>query len=161
MNEEWKDVIGFEDYYQVSDKGRILSKRTMKIRAKSIQKNGYDTVTFWVNGSCKTKTVHSVVAEAFIGPRPEGLDIDHIDNVRCNNCIENLRYISRSENVKKSFNGKRKGVSKMRKQKSTPQRWRADIWLNGKRHYIGSWDDKNKAHDAYKIKHIDIFGYEP
>lgn len=114
MNEIWRDVVGFEDAYQVSNLGRVRSKSRVVIMSashKSVEhvsrrkgrllrpgraSNGYFTVALGRNNS---RTVHSLVAETFIGPCPEGHEVLHIDGTRTNNCAYNLRYGTRSENM--------------------------------------------------------------
>lgn len=56
-----------------------------------------------MNVEGKTRTVHSLVAEAFLGPRPEGYDIDHIDGNKTNNTAENLRYVTHTENMRSFY----------------------------------------------------------
>lgn len=104
-NEEWRPVKGFELLYMVSNKGRVASifqygKPTFFIMHPFKGDNGYCRVRFW-NSTTKTHTnhfVHRLVAEAFI-PNPEGKEqVDHIDTVVTNNCVENLRWVSFIEN---------------------------------------------------------------
>jgi hypothetical protein len=68
------------------------------------QGRGYMVVaTFDVEGNKRYRTLHSIIAECFIGPRPKGLTINHKDGNRWNNASDNLEYISGSENVKHAF----------------------------------------------------------
>lgn len=53
-----------------------------------------------MNVEGKTRTVHSLVAEAFLGPRPEGYDIDHINSTKTDNRAENLRYVTHTQNMR-------------------------------------------------------------
>ena len=55
---------------------------------------------FIMNCEGKTRTVHSLVAEAFLGPRPEGYDIDHINGDKTRNEASNLRYVTHTENMR-------------------------------------------------------------
>lgn len=109
-NEEWKDVVGYEGLYQVSNLGnvRMLEHYTpyvkgsvMKIPAKNLYigwSNGYRTVWLCKNKIRKLKKVHRLVAEAFI-PNPENKPcIDHINTIRHDNRIENLRWATYKEN---------------------------------------------------------------
>ena len=99
--EVWKDVKGFEGLYKVSNKGNVYSVerdgtngrkhggRTLKLRH---DKNGYIKVALCKNGMMKHKTSHRLVAEAFI-PNPENLpQINHKDEVKDNNNVENLEW---------------------------------------------------------------------
>jgi hypothetical protein len=111
--ETWKPVVGFEGLYEVSDRGRVRSldrvypqlsrkgkghKHTHKgrILRPAPASHGYLTV---VLGRGNTRTVHSLVAEAFIGPCPEGQEILHKDQTRLNSRLSNLRYGTRTENI--------------------------------------------------------------
>jgi hypothetical protein len=113
--EVWKPVVGMERFFEVSDAGRIrtverkvrfVSKkgneswRTKKshIMRTQVINSGYDLVHLSIDYVRKAKTVHSVVAEAFIGPRPKGLDVCHNNGNRRDNRAENLRYDTRSAN---------------------------------------------------------------
>lgn len=112
---EWRDIPGFEGYYQASIYGQIRSVdrlvkhckgknglRLIKGRMLKPQENKqtkYYTVMLSVNGYPKCFTVHSLVAAAFLGPVPENKVIDHIDGNRQNNIISNLRYVSSKENA--------------------------------------------------------------
>lgn len=115
--EEWRDVPGWEGFYQVSSEGRVRSvdrvinaldckgrpcKRRWKgkILAPGGCKNGYAVVSFTRPGEPRFCTyVHHLVARAFLGPVPEGKEVCHNDGVRRNNRRENIRYGSRSANA--------------------------------------------------------------
>lgn len=64
---------------------------------------GYLTVMFRVGEKKVNFTVHRLVAAAFIGPRPNGMHINHIDGVKANNAAANLQYVTPSENTRHSF----------------------------------------------------------
>lgn len=111
MEEEWRPVKGFEGLYQVSSLGRMQSipredylGRPVKgwVKTPGVSGNGYPTVVLWRQGKGFTRTVHSLVAEAFLGPRPEGFDVAHKDGTRTNNEVGNLRYLSRKDNLKEA-----------------------------------------------------------
>lgn len=91
--------------YFASDDGQVLSCRPwrgsadMRELAGRIDKAGYRWITTCVDGRRKIRSVHSLVAEAFHGPRPKGQDIRHLDGDPANNAASNLRYGSRTENL--------------------------------------------------------------
>lgn len=96
MNEIWKPVVGHSGY-EASDQGRVRSLlRGIRILRPGLASNGYWTVA--LRGR-KTRTVHSLVLEAFVGPRPEGMEVRHLDGNRLNACLSNLRYGTRVENA--------------------------------------------------------------
>jgi hypothetical protein len=96
--EQWRDIPGYEGRYQVSDLGRVKSlKGTPKI-LKAGPRNGYPSVVLAVDGVKTNRTVHSLVAETFIGPRPDGMEVMHLDGDRLAPTLGNLRYGTPSEN---------------------------------------------------------------
>ena len=103
-NEEWRDGVGYERLYQVSNMGRIKSlprkhQRRQFIVSQHITGNGYLTVTFTKNSERKHFRTHKLVAECFI-PKEEGKDeINHIDENKLNNAVENLMRCDRAFNV--------------------------------------------------------------
>ena len=69
------------------------------------------------SGVMKTVTVHSLVARAFLGERPEGYDIDHKDGNKLNNCVTNLHYVSRKQNQLNPNNHGKNGWQKLASRK--------------------------------------------
>lgn len=104
MQEEiWKDIKGYEGYYQISNNGCIKSSKTNKIMSSTKDTKGYYKITLSKNGKCKTLRVHRIIAEAFVD-KIEGKDfINHIDGDRGNNLINNLEWVSKSENAIHSY----------------------------------------------------------
>ena len=114
MNEEWKDIEGYEGLYQVSNKGRVkvlphLVHRGFytctcqeKILTPRKKNNGYLFVGLSKGSkkSQKQKYIHRLVASAFIENTLSKKEVDHIDGNRQNNNVENLRWVSRIENVR-------------------------------------------------------------
>lgn len=109
IKENWKPVIGFETYYEVSDMGRT---RRIKEGAKTfigriskpiLQRQGYAMASFSRNSQETRRSLHRVVAEAFIGECPEGKEVNHKNGIKDDNRLCNLEYITHSENVKHAF----------------------------------------------------------
>ena len=113
MIEIWKDIPEWEDYYSVSNLGRVFSKKFNKIKAQTINNNGYPRVDLFTNKNKeyrkKSIYVHRLVALLFVEGYKEGLVVDHIDNDKTNNVYTNLRWVSQSENIKKAYDS-RKGI---------------------------------------------------
>ena len=93
-NEKWRDVVGYEGLYQVSNTGKIRShhKGKWKDIVDCATKYGYKVVLLYKNGVRKSARVHRLVAEAFI-PNPNNYPyINHKDENPLNNCAENLEW---------------------------------------------------------------------
>ena len=101
--EIWKDIKKFEGIYQVSNLGNIKSLNNNKTKKEKIlklnkDKKGYLYVDLYKNNKSKRFVVHRLVAEAFI-PNPENKPcIDHINTIRDDNRVENLRWVTYKEN---------------------------------------------------------------
>ncbi|MCU1299725.1 MAG: hypothetical protein JWQ87_9 [Candidatus Sulfotelmatobacter sp.] len=89
-------IPGCEGRYFINEDGDVL---TVKKMVKIYNRGGYATVGFYRQGIARWRTVHSLVAEVFIGPRPENLLINHRDGNKKNNNVANLEYCTGRENV--------------------------------------------------------------
>lgn len=104
----WKDVPGWEDYIQVNEEGHIYSKRSNKER--SLQGNkGYKWIRIWKDGKFHEVLVHRAVASAFLGSG-DGLVVNHKDGNKSNNHVDNLEWVTQSENMKHAYKTGLKGV---------------------------------------------------
>ena len=105
--EVWKDIYCYEGQYQVSDIGNVRSVDRIDSRGRKLrglilkpicEKDGYLTVNIYKNGIRKNKKIHRLVAEAFI-PNPNGLpQVNHIDEVKDNNNVDNLEWCTSKYN---------------------------------------------------------------
>lgn len=102
--EEWRDIPGYEGLYQVSDLGRVKSLGNDKSRKEKILRSskngkyGYLQVALCKDGVRKICYVSLLVWEAFNGPVPEGYEVNHNDEVKTNNKLENLSLMSHKAN---------------------------------------------------------------
>lgn len=109
--EEWKDVVGYEGLYEVSNLGNVRSiDREIKCKNGNVQLfkgkvisqydngKGYKNVTLWKNNKPKIIYVHRLVAIAFIENKLEKPCINHIDKNRGNNNVSNLEWCTQKEN---------------------------------------------------------------
>lgn len=110
--ETWKDIPGYEGFYQVSDMGRVKSlsrtiagksNSTHKLRGrilipKKYNKYGHLAVDLSKYGVRKAKKVHALVMLAFVGAYPEGQEIRHLNSDPTDNRLCNLAYGTRAEN---------------------------------------------------------------
>jgi hypothetical protein len=106
--EEWKDVVGYEGRYQVSDIGRVRSvprkeNRNMDIILSPYQ-GQYPAVNLRKEGNSRTTPIHRIVAEAFIENPDKKRTINHKDGDKYNNCVNNLEWATDSENNQHAFN---------------------------------------------------------
>lgn len=101
--EIWKDIPDYEGLYQVSNLGRVKGLIRGKILKQSILTNGYLNVWLSKDGRVKIKRVHRLVAMAFI-PNPDNKpQVNHIDKDVTNNCVNNLEWVTASENQMHSY----------------------------------------------------------
>lgn len=105
MKEIWKDIIGYEGLYQVSNLGNVRKiKKNGIIKSKNVylHKTNYVVSTFCKNGFQKTFRVHRLVAQAFI-PNPNNKPyVNHKDGNKQNNCVSNLEWVTHIENMEHS-----------------------------------------------------------
>lgn len=163
-SEIWKDVPEFEGYYQVSNLGNVKSlSRTILGRGKhntllkerilkfSTSTNGYYQVILQKEGFKKIYKVHSLVAICFLNHTPDGTHnvvIDHINEVKTDNRLENLRLIGHRENVSRSMKNNTStyvGVSWSKNAK----KWISQITIEGKTKYLGLFDNEEDANKKY------------
>lgn len=151
-NEEiWKDVKGYEGMCKVSNLGRAMrlnKKGVWYILDLKPKKNGYYLVGFCINGKTNYVYLHRAVAEAFI-PNPCGKpQIDHINTIRTDNRVENLRWVTSHENHMNVITRKNRSLL-----------WKSNTSLMAKSmKNIRDWNAKteskewcNKLHEMNKI----------
>ena len=105
MNEEWKWVKGFEGMYQISNMGRLKSFHRDKdgyILSNTNKDGWYLTSNLFDKNKRKTKRIHVLVAEAFIGEIPRGYHVHHKDGNKQNNIVSNLEIIHPKAHRKKT-----------------------------------------------------------
>ena len=148
--EQWKDVVGFEGLYQVSDHGRVrtLPKKvaTGRVQPQRIMKlqqtrKGYIVVPLCKETNRYSRQVHRLVAEAFI-PNPDNkTTVNHKNNIKSDNRVTNLEWATLSENLKHAFDNGYRNVNYLKK----PIRcsngmifessYQAAEWLSKQRHF--------------------------
>lgn len=110
MREIWKDIEGYEGFYQISNMGRIKSlerKEQLSFQVRNrkekilrlANKNGYSRIMLSKNRERKVYFVHILVYKTFIGPIPKGMQVNHIDECKTRNVVSNLNLMSPKENI--------------------------------------------------------------
>ena len=154
IKEEFRDVIGYEGLYQVSNLGNVKSIRGGKERILKprICNKGYFRVNISKWGSGKTKRIHQLVAMAFLDHKPngyEGLIVNHINHNRTDNRLENLELVTQRENANLkhlSSSSKYTGVCWAKRS----NKWLANIYVNGKLKHLGYFTNELDASHAYQ-----------
>ena len=104
-NEIWRDVVGYEGLYQISNLGRVKSLLFGRERILKTRYNveGYAVIKLTRKDKGKIYPIHKLLAQAFI-PNPENKPIvNHKDGNKMNNNLDNLEWVTHSENVKHSY----------------------------------------------------------
>lgn len=152
QKEIYKDIPNYEGMYQVSNLGNVKSLRYNKeIILRPALSNRYLGIALSKDKKQKTKRIHQLVAEVFLNHKPNGvkLVVNHINNIKTDNRLENLEVITHRENTNRKHI---KGTSKytgVYKYKNTIG-WRASIYTDNTTKYLGSFKKEYDAHLAYE-----------
>ena len=99
---EWREVKEYSNY-EINKLGEIRNKKSQKILKPRDNNGGYQYVNFKINGKNKNFAVHRIVANAFI-PNPNGYtEVNNKDYNKKNNCVDNLEWVSSSQNKQHSY----------------------------------------------------------
>ena len=102
--EEWRDIVGYEGLYKISNVGNVMNNKGRIL--KLMLTNGYPTVNLYKNRKMRSLSVHRLVAEAFI-PNPMSLPIvNHKDENKVNNSVDNLEWCTKQYNTTYSIGKK-------------------------------------------------------
>jgi hypothetical protein len=160
MKEIYKDVVGYENMYQVSNLGNVKSlarkcSRGSRLKERMLKpapnKSGYLIVALCKDGKVKLRTIHQLVAIAFLNHTPSGhnIVINHKDFNKLNNAITNLERVTNRENsnrkhLKSSSEYTGVGWSKQ------CNKWMSRIQINGENTYLGLFHDELEASAYYE-----------
>ena len=149
MKEEWREVKGYEGLYRVSSNGEVYSVKSGKILMPCLR-GDYFTVKLYKNGKEKKKSLHCLVAETFIENTAKLLFVDHISRNKKDNRVDNLRWATKSMNIRNSLSSlnarsKYNGVYLPKGR----YLWKAQIKVNKVSIYIGSFKKETEAAKAF------------
>ena len=159
MNGEvWKDIEGY-DNYMISSFGNVKNVKTGRILKAGVNSSGYLLVHLCVNNIVRTLKIHRLVATSFLpdAENDEQIMVDHINRQKLDNHYLNLRWVSKKQNnqnknKQQNTTSKYKGVSFHK----SNQKWRSQIFINGKLKHLGCFKIERDAGIAYN-KACDIY----
>lgn len=161
MQEQWKDIPGYEGYYEASSLGRIRGQDRVivdkngfarkvegRLLGTHLNSSGYTYAHLTTNGITKPTRVHRLIAAAFFGV--SDLPIDHLNKIRTDNRPCNLEYVTSRENMRRATNKENTtsryiGVCWHKRNK----RWAASITKRNKRIHLGYFEHEADAARAY------------
>lgn len=161
MKEEFRDIDNYEGLYQVSNLGRVKSlsreinqsfrvfTSKERILKHGINSDGYCCVVLYSNNKSKSFKVHKLVAQTYLECNNNKLIVDHINNDKLDNTVENLQYITQrlnSSKDKKNTSSIYTGVSWSKEKK----KWKSCIRINGKSKHLGYFTDELEASKLYQ-----------
>ena len=156
--EQWRLISEFPNY-MVSSCGRVMNIRTFHVlRPGMNDTTGYLYVNLCKDGDVSCKTIHRLVAKAFILNLTNIPCVDHKDRNSLNNHISNLRWCSKRQNNQNM--SKRKNTTSMYKGVSFEKKsnkWHARINHNGQQIHLGYFSDESDAARAYDRKASELF----
>ena len=97
--EQWKDISGYENIYQVSNLGKVKNVNTNRILKQQVDHDGYFIITLRKGETKKTYKVHRLVAETFIPIKHQALQVNHISGIKSDNSVSNLEWVTLRENI--------------------------------------------------------------
>ena len=100
--EVWRQIEKYPNY-DASSEGRIRNRKTGRILKTNTSETGYERLSLSKNSHQTTERVHRIIADTFIDGDHTGLDVNHIDGDKSNNCIDNLEFCTRQENIQHAF----------------------------------------------------------
>ncbi len=162
MEEIWKDIIEFENMYQISNYGRVKSLERKsknnrllkeKILKTSLDGSGYHLLGLNKNNKKYMRYIHRLVADHFLEIKREGIKlvVDHIDNDKNNNNVNNLQIITNRENCSKNSKENTSTSKFIGVHWNTRcKKWKAQIKINGKIKHLGNFSNEIDAANAYE-----------
>jgi hypothetical protein len=156
MKEEiYRDVVGYEGLYQVSNLGNVrrIGYEKERVLKPGIDRYGYTQVNISKDGERKMYKIHFLVGITFLSHISDGYEtvIDHVNGIKSDNRLENLRLVTQRENttfgyLKKETSSKYTGVYWNKYHK----KWKSRIYIKGKQKHLGYFTNEEEAAQAYQ-----------
>jgi len=159
--ENFQDIIDFPNY-KINENGDIYSKKRNRMLKLLKNSSGYKAISLRKNNKSHTKSIHRLLGIQYL-PNPDNLPcIDHINRIRLDNDLNNLRWVSYSTNSKNKST-KKNATSKfigVRKTKNIKKPYRTETTYQGKYYSVGYYKTEEEAYEAYKKFNLDNFDIE-
>jgi hypothetical protein len=155
--EIWKDIKGFEGLYRVSNTGKVFSIRRDKNLKGKVDRYGYLAVVLW-NGKNNYRTIHRLVAEAFV-PKDDGCNVvNHLDCDKLNNNASNLEWTTVQGNTKHAYDNSvayQERIKVVNKLGIEASKIKIDAYYNGE--FIGTFNGKKETAEQLGISEKTVY----
>lgn len=153
------DIVGYEGLYSIYSDGRVFGQKSKKLLKANLNCRGYCYVHLCKEGKIKKLTIHRLVATHFLQNKENKEFVDHIDGNKQNNCVENLRWATKSQNRQ---NGKcpsnntsgEKNVGWDKKR----GKWYVSFQVNGKHGFFARYETFPEAVAVARAKRQELYG---
>lgn len=156
--ENWKEINGTLGRYLVSNTGKVISAKRGRFLTPKVDKYGYEVVTLWLGGKRIYRTVHRLVAKAFI-ENPDNLSqVNHKDFNKRNNNVDNLEWCTSRQNIKHWFENDKTAaptLKKIQKHSIEANCHTIKVWKHGE--YLGEFTSKQECAEQLKISPKTIY----
>jgi len=146
VNEIWVNAYNYENKYEVSNLGKVRKKSTKRILVGHISKHGYHRVGLTTNYKTINKSIHKLVLQSFVGNK-EGLVVNHKNGIKTDNRLENLEWVTISENTQHSYD---MGLQVNKKSLDSPH---SKIWMHKE---YGFFINTNELYKLYGTNGVNI-----
>lgn len=159
MKIKWKEHFLYKGYFasENGDVKHIYKNGKEKILKQRENEKGYLTFELSHNKKRVKYRSHRFIFECFSGEKLGKKEINHKNKIKGDNSIQNLEVLSRGENVRHAYIGKKRGITKSTRTES----WESQINISGKVIYLGTSKTKDEAYNKYYNKYKEHYGEAP
>ena len=159
--EEWRDIKGYENKYQISNYGNVKSLNyhrsgESKLMSPVLKKTGYYQINLYLNGKYESKMIHKLVAEAFLENSDNLEVVNHIDGDKTNNHVSNLEWCTISQNTWHATHVI--GTNQVSLQKATEACKKPCSILNTETNEMLEFESRKEAEDYFGCEFRSIVG---